>query len=356
MVKLFNLDLHIAVISDVKRILTDIYKDQIEIVDWSISGHSWLCDRKPEIVDIINQHTWTKINDQMIQEFVDKYHTFLSQFDGFIVTHSPVFCLLYESFGKPILLINSCRYEQPFSWDPNNNLEMWDKLNHKLERMWNTNQLIAISNNKADYEYLKLGTGIESTIIPILCLYTNAHYSPTSDKFVISSNHTLQETPKVVNKKNFVTENYKWSDLYKCRGIIHLPYEISTMSIFEQYSACVPLFFPSKELLKKIIVENNYPMQCRYNRIWNTNCKYHPKLDIALNDKTWIDFWIDRADYYDPEILKHVTYYNSIAEIYNIVENIDTEKISTQMIAHNIIRKETIYRQWQVIIDKVYFV
>ena len=32
--------------------------------------------------------------------------------------------------------------------------------------------LIAISNNKADQEYLRLGTGIESVHLPSLCMYT----------------------------------------------------------------------------------------------------------------------------------------------------------------------------------------
>ena len=33
--------------------------------------------------------------------------------------------------------------------------------------------LIPISNNKADQEYLRLGTGIDSIHLPSLCLYTN---------------------------------------------------------------------------------------------------------------------------------------------------------------------------------------
>ncbi|MCJ7767674.1 hypothetical protein MUP79_04735, partial [Candidatus Bathyarchaeota archaeon] len=37
------------------------------------------------------------------------------------------------------------------------------------------------------------------------------------------------------------------------KGIIHMPYECSTMSIFEQYSANVPLFFPSKSFLKELV-------------------------------------------------------------------------------------------------------
>mgnify|MGYP003351664753 CR=1 FL=1 len=66
---------------------------------------------------------------------------YLEQFDGFIVTHSPVFCLLFEKFCKPIILINSCRYEQPFSWT--NDIESWDWLNTKLKYLYLQYNLIS---------------------------------------------------------------------------------------------------------------------------------------------------------------------------------------------------------------------
>ena len=41
------------------------------------------------------------------------------EYDGFVVTHSPVLCRLFERFNKPIILVNSCRYDQPYCHNHN---------------------------------------------------------------------------------------------------------------------------------------------------------------------------------------------------------------------------------------------
>ena len=44
-----------------------------------------------------------------------------------------------------------------------------------------------------------------------------------------------------------------WDEIYQRKGIVHFPYEMSTMSIFEQYSAGVPLLVPSQRLLNELV-------------------------------------------------------------------------------------------------------
>jgi hypothetical protein len=48
-----------------------------------------------------------------------RYWAILSKYDGFIVTHTPVFARLFERFEKPVILVNSCRYDQPFMYNGN---------------------------------------------------------------------------------------------------------------------------------------------------------------------------------------------------------------------------------------------
>jgi hypothetical protein len=301
--------------------------------------------------DIINAHTWKNINKDMINNFVNRYKDFLSTFDGFIVTHTPVFCLLYETFNKPIILINSCRYEQPFSW--NNNIDMWNYLNIKLKEMYNKDQLIAVSNNKADAEYLKIGTGVESIIIPSLCLYTNSKYCPTKDKYIINNNFNIHENEDIINKSSCLKNGYSWQELYSYKGIIHMPYEISTMSLFEQYSANIPLFFPSKDYLINLIKNNGYMIHSRYNKMFGNN-NYPNNVDICLNDNSVTDFWINKADYYDEDNMKHIIYFNSNEHLYELVKNIDNYDISEKMKLHNVTRKNNVYTIWKNIFDKLF--
>jgi hypothetical protein len=75
---------------------------------------------------------------------------------------------------KPIILVNSCRYDQPYCW--NGNMKEWVELNACLKRLEAKQLLISISNNKADQLYLQHGSGVASTHIPSLCLYTNVLY------------------------------------------------------------------------------------------------------------------------------------------------------------------------------------
>ena len=351
MIKLFNLDLHISVIKDIQYILKDLYSDKIEVINWSISGHSWVFNENSVFPDIINANTWNNIDKEMINNFVNIYKDFLSTFDGFIVTHTPVFCLLYETFNKPIILINSCRYEQPFSW--NNNIDMWNYLNIKLKEMYDKNILIAISNNKADALYLKYGTNIDSHIIPSLCLYTNAKYLPTNNKFIINNNFNIPENENIINKNNCLNNGYSWKDLYSYKGIIHMPYEISTMSIFEQYSANVPLFFPSKQYLIYLIKNNGYKIQSRYNKMKGNN-NYPNNLNICLNNDSLLNFWINNADYYDDNNLKHIIYFDNNEHLYELVKNVDTNDICEKMRIDNITRKNNVYTIWKNIFDKVF--
>jgi hypothetical protein len=348
------LDLHISVIEDFKYIMNELYGNKISITNWSISTMSWVFNKPISDVDIINQHTWTNINEELIDLFINHYYDFLSTFDGFIVTHTPVFCLLYEKFNKPIILINSCRYEQPFSWT--NNLPMWNNLNSKLKSMHDKKQLTVISNNKADKEYLKLGTGIDSIWIPSLCLYTNLKYTPNKNPCIIYNNNgiNIPETEFLKYKEHVLKNNYSWSDLYSFKGVVHMPYEISTMSLFEQYSANVPLFFPSKPFLKYLIKTGNYYFQSRYTKIRGYNNTNPLNMKDAFDAVTWVDFWIDNADYYDTENMNHIIYFNDFNELQILIQTVDFTSISNNMRQHNIIRQETAYNKWTNIINNLF--
>lgn len=358
MIKLFNMDLHISVIEDIKYILKDLYGDKIEITKWSLSSQCHIFGEEKKHPEIINSHVWSThhITEEMLIEFSEKYSSFLKTFDGFIVTHTPIFCLLYEKFNKPIILINSCRYEQPYCW--NNNMNMWNKLNVRLLNMYEKGILKVVSNNKADNTYIEMGTTIPSVHIPSLCLYTNEEYFPIRKYFMLNNNQNLtkfnfnysDKTNNITKRDNY-NHSYKWSDFYSHKGMIHFPYEISTMSIFEHYSANIPLFFPSKKFLKELIKEKGYNIQSRYNVMYGNN-PYHSTLRKALHNDYWVDFWVDQADFYDEENMKYITYFDDMDDMYQKINSIKKEElysISDKMKEHNKKRKEMVYEEWKKI-------
>jgi hypothetical protein len=96
-------------------------------------------------------------------------------------------------------------------------------------------------------------------------------------------------------------------------GIIHFPYEASTMSIFEHISSEIHLFFPTKRFLSYLWKNNIVHQQVNY---W----KHFPNYNIPkyLEPAQDLDFWIERADYYD---LEGYYYFDSFEELINMLQN-----------------------------------
>lgn len=307
MLNYFNLDLHISVIADVKYML----KDRINIVDWSLSGHTWVMNSSPANVKIINTKSWINIDVNMIDKFQKTYDAFLRSFDGFIVGHPNVFVMLYEKYNKPIIMINSCRYDMPSCFTKNSSII--PELNNCLLRLQSKDLLTIISNNLADKEYLNLSIPkLKITYIPSLCLYTSMSYNPVYNQFLLYSGENCLENHPIIKKKSNLGK-FNWSDIGKFRGIIHIPYEASTMSIFEHISAGIPLFFPTKRFLKELWETKQTHFQCNY---WGETPKY-----LSITES--YDFWLERADYY---YIKGYYYFDSFKELFEMLENFKDNK------------------------------
>ena len=207
--------------------------------------------KSPDKVDIINADNWYSLDQKMCDDFYHRYKTELSKYDAFICTYAPSFCLLYEKFNKPIITVAPIRYEAPF-W---NNIEKWRWYNTYLRNGIDSGSIIPIANNKCDQKYCELYTERDWKHIPSLCEYTNSIYTPKHNTFLYHSLFpldTVHNDPVIQNKKQILGPRYKWYELTEYRGIIHIPYNISTMSIFENYTSGMPMFFPSLEFILKL--------------------------------------------------------------------------------------------------------
>lgn len=352
--RFFNIDLHIAVIGDLKDIFESLGH---EVESKSISGHAWVLGKDKDKPKVINEKNWENLNPEMAEQFYQEYKDYLSQFDGFIVTHATSFALLYEKFNKPIIIVNSTRYENNFVKDP----VRWKWLNNFLIKGVNENRIFIISNNKGDQAYLKYYTGLDSELIPNLCLYTKAVYTGKNKGFIMKGvrrrfnpSPSLFKNPELI-QNNQLPKNYKWQELYDFQGVIHFPYNISTMSVFEQYSANVPLFFPSKDFLLKLRAA--YPKailsELSFYQVFKMKPPKEKNNPDNTNDPKVIQKWIDEADFYDQENMPYIQYFDSFSDLENKLENSDLKLISSQMKKHNEQRKKIVYKKWQEILDKI---
>ena len=323
--KFFNIDLHISVIEDIKKIFGTL---EHQVDSWNISGHNWVFNRQIPSIDIINQDTWKNLDQSLCDRFYERYKNELSNYDAFIACYPPAFALLYERFNKPIYIVAATRYEYPFS----NNQERWNWLNYKLQNMIDSKQIIPITNNKYDKFYCEYFLDREFHHIPSVCKYTGAKYHGINDPIVSGRSS--------IDGFNHISQlgRFRWHDLYSHKAIIHIPYNVSIMSIFEQYTANVPLFFPTIDFGKTL---PGYLSEI----FFNPNTISTKETTRLLNKQA-----LYLSDFHDEEWMPFIQYYHSLDDLYDQINSLDLLSISNDMKRFNINRKLKIHKLWSSLI------
>lgn len=366
----FNLDLHIAVIADVQWFFKQLGHN---VTNWSISGHEWVFGREPRQVDIVNQASWKNIDREMCDAFYARYKNELDKFDGFIVTHTPCFAMLYERWNKPVIVVASTRYEHPFSDNP----IKWAEFNGYLREKIDAGLIVPLANNKYDAAYAEYFTQRKWAVIPSYCAYTETKYTGNNDNYLYASLFKTKLPSGVIDKDRIasakllprilqkvagskVKRGYSWADIADYRGIVHIPYNASVMSIFEQYAANVPLFFPSFEFMRELH-ENYFSHGVLSQLSFNQVDGLPPKSAIPADEKDPNNFentnsmmeWMKLADFYDEENMPHITYFASLNQLGEVLTTAAPMATSQKMRIHNSQRESSILSAWNSVLRQL---
>jgi len=183
------------------------------------------------------------------------------------------------------------------------------------------------------------------------------------------------------NGRERVTRGHTWHQLYQRQALVHVPYEMSTMSLFEQYSAGVPLVFPTKrfyvELIKKTLVvfghfwkgqwvrhlkqpwsfltaeEQSFWLQFKHTRrsddsVFLEMGDPERQTPEELIPSLALDFWIDKADFYDSENMPGLFYYDSWDELQEMLTNGAISAIPlSRSLESRLLRVEKILDMWR---------
>ena len=313
--KFFNIDCHISVVSDIKNIFEDLGHS---VDHWSLSGHKWVFGFEQCESAVINEANWKNLDEEMVEKFYLENKKKLDHYDAFICAYPPCFLKLFEKFNKPIIVIAATRYDHPYTNDKK-------RLNWLEDSLKNNKNLILVANNQFDKKYCEHFLGNKWDWIPSLCNYTNSKYSPKHKEIIYFSKFSINLSKNFINKDSL--GRYTWQDLYSYDSIMHFPYNVSTMSIFEQSEAGVPLHFPSLEfslelldqgvpLFSEIVFPNNIPERQAHN---------------FLNEN-----WLKYSDFYNGTIKS-----NHFDSTFNIQNKIKPLK-----------NKPEIYNKWKKILSK----
>jgi hypothetical protein len=353
--KLFNIDLHISVIADMKKIFTELGH---EVDDLSLSDHTWVFNRKKDSVPMLDGGKWMGLStEQFSNNFYNEYKEKLKDYDAFIVTYPPPFSLLYDKFEKPIIVNIPIRYEWPFSFRG----QEWKKFNDYLRDGVDSGKITLVANNLFDKFYTEQFIDREVQHIPSICDYNNEYYKPNNNHLVYYSRTKIPNIDhNKIKWKNDVLQNHQYSDLTKLGGIVHFPYAMSLMSIFEQYTSNIPLFFPTEQFMLTLYQAKfgGIMGESSFNLIHNQPNKSSipPLHGLDLNDYKDIKAvkkWIELADFYDEEWMPHINYFNSFKELNEMVKEINTNEISKNMEIFNTERKVKIYNIWSNLLKKL---
>jgi hypothetical protein len=110
--------------------------------------------------------------------------------------------------------------------------------------------------------------------------------------------------------KTYLAEGYL--DAYT--AVIHIPYNISTMSMFQQVRANIPIWVPTKRLLKQLWLDPKEPNEMSWT-VFAPGSEANASTMDNVRQEDVIERWLSYADFYKPDVLPLVFQFDSIQEL-----------------------------------------
>lgn len=334
---LFGLDHHHAVLWDVRQILSPL--------GIRVDFH-WLCDGRPSInealpttvpgitssLDLYKADPTRPLSDDLIAYVKEK------KYDGIVTSHSLVTPYRLRSLGLPCLHVNSTRFGNEWIQDPQKHQHLVSEI-----QTWLTQgRLTVVHNNKGDrayfHQYFPHLNPNQELWIPSLCespvrLRLRA---PSTPRLLIWDTRQvlLHQTGSPFMKELFTKGKQAWGSaldsqallmaeqqaylpegyLDSYTAVIHIPYNISTMSITQQVRANIPIWVPSKRLLAKLWTDPAEPNELSWT-VFAPGSEANASAMDHVRDPAVVERWISMADFYDRETLPLVFEFDSIEEL-----------------------------------------
>jgi len=239
---------------------------------------------------------------------------------------------------------------------------------------------LVAANNLYDAEYIRYFTGINTTVLPSICAYTNTVYNPLpshreyilipsrdnshfNQLFFKKLKRSLEKYNSSINVRSLrdLYPFYNYSNLAHHPAIIHLPYQVSTMSLFEQYTMNIPLVFPSLKLLTKWHLKYGIVSERTWDRSLTGQGKNHSLIPSYYSnssipdpnnefDYSSIYYWLKYADFYQ---WPYIIYFDSVDDLVSKLLHTNFTSISQQMSEYNLHKRQQVLAQWRIILDRI---
>ncbi len=373
--KLFGMDHHHAVLWDVKQILRPLGV-QVDFV--------WLADGRPPVNEAIpcqipsflsSLDIYKPPADQPMPEDAKSYIA-EENYDGILTSHSLITCHRLKDLNLPMIHVNSTRFGNEWIHQP----EKHTVLVQSLEELLHTNRLRVVHNNKGDFQYFhqyfpKVSPSQE-VIIPSLCesiarlrekvvkptkllvwdtrqVLLQQKGSPFMKMMMMKLKEALGDSVDsqavlMAQAQSYLPEGYL--DAYT--AVIHIPYNVSTMSMFQHARANIPIWVPSKRLLKELWTNPEEPNELSWTVFVPGSEGKASYLDQARNPDV-VERWIDTADFYNPDVLPLCLQFDSVEELIEKAMTTDYQALMDKAEQTQQQRRENITFAWEQVLKGV---
>ncbi len=384
--RVWSSDLHVAPIADLKELWQHLLPRGINVTvsDHSLSGSCkdkgtckrglpWLSGQRAE-----------NPNKDLEADFAREFGRGI-EVDVFVCNHPASLCTVFEQFGRALWIHASTRYElgknESDEWRKwNDQLATWhtdavendvDGSNHVRPERWGRRSNLIAANNVYDAEYIQHFTGIAARYMPSYCDVGVVYSGPssTSDRRLLLAMPQAVENAllplieaaarKSASNVQFVHvrrlyPRYTHEQLVRHPAILHVPYQVSLMSILEQYRMGMPIIVPSLTLLAEWHVQHGLVFQ----RVWATvfgrqslkspidshASSHHGSLDPnAEKDSDAVLHWLSFSDFYT---MPHVVTFESFEHLVHLVDHTDWAAVSARMRSFNVQQREHLLEAW----------
>ncbi len=348
--KFFALDCHIGV-ADIKSVFAELGH---ELVVHSLSSHAYLMDWKKCEDFLINENNWRSLGTANCDLFYETHRKELASYDGFVSFYPPSFSMMYERFEKPIITHVPIRFEVPFQ---HRRFDLARYIAH-LRRTISSGQLKPLANNRFDSEYCTAIVGADFSLIPSLCDYLSVQRSGNRSEILIHGD-AQKIVPDIQGTKR-LEKGYSWKELYSHKAVVHIPYHNTVMSMFEQYSANMPILVPSDEFMIRLWRQrpDSVMSQVSWLRVDNVAPERLYQIDGRLDinrydDEIAMRHIISKSDWNDAEWMPRTIKFDSWEHLRNLFSSHDFNLTSEMMRTEAPARKEKILGLWQNVLENL---
>ena len=362
----WNMDIDIEPIRDIKHVLSNV--TDVKFLDKSLSPRCWVTDTCPDNVRVVTRQNIRELGDDVKKQFLEEYETDaeFSMVTHFLCTAPVATCELFMSLGKPLILYLTGRYE-----DGRYAVTRWRQWNTNLQTIQKDSSNVILSSNVYDSKYLEHFTGIHSKVLPPVCSYVTSSYNPSRFEYLVTaipnpefSDFFLYYLSKQLKGRSSRFTVARITDIYSHSnftswvshpGIIHIPQQVSSYELCEQYYMNIPLFVPSPVLLTRWHLKYRLLSRMTWNDIRALKGEPRnaslPALDHQPNpnndtDPLSLTHWLQFADFYQRP---HIVTFDSVEDLAEKLSTTNLREVSGEMRQHNVDMLGIVRREWRVL-------